>query len=132
MPVHGNGDTYKSPCPYDVLHCDQYPASRYVYGFKRGNGYLDRKECLVCISWVSLEEAREKLEISAWGVDSIKFPYLWGTGLRVWYKIATVAYAPLLRNIFVPGGRLSMPALRAANASSSEIGGSRQLKGRTH
>jgi hypothetical protein len=45
---------------------------RNMYGLKSGNGYLDRKECLVGVAWVPLKETREKLEISAWGIDSIK------------------------------------------------------------
>ena len=40
-------------------------------------------------------------------------------------------YVPLLRNIFAPGGRLSIPAFNDANASSSETIGSRQL-GKTY
>jgi hypothetical protein len=36
-------------------------------------------------------------------------------------------YAPLLRNIFVSGGRPSIPAFKDANASSSGTGGLRQL-----
>jgi hypothetical protein len=81
MPIDSGGNTHRLPYEYDVLHCTQYPASRHVCGLKSRNGYLDRKECLVCVAWVSLEEAREKLEISAWGVDSIKLAYsLWVWG----------------------------------------------------
>jgi hypothetical protein len=87
--------------------------------------YLDGKECLVRISWVSLEEARQKLEISAWGVDAIELACTSEVSniTRVWIFV----HAPLLRNIFAPGGRLSMPAFNDAKASSSEIGGSRHL-----
>jgi len=37
------------------------------------NAYLHRKKCLVCIIRVSLEEACEKLEVSAWGIEPIEF-----------------------------------------------------------
>lgn len=56
-------------------HCAEYPASRHVCGFKSRNVYLDREECLVYVAWVSLEEAREKLEISTWGVDAVELAY---------------------------------------------------------
>ena len=53
-------------------HCVQYPDLGQVYAPKISNAHLDGKECLVSISWVSLEEAREKLEISAGGIDAIE------------------------------------------------------------
>ena len=48
------------------------PILRPVCAPRFHNAHLDGEECLVNISWVSLEEARQKLEISAWGIDAIK------------------------------------------------------------
>ena len=56
-------------------HCDQYPDSRQVYAQRISSAHLDGKECLVRISRISLEEAREKFEISAGWIDAIELAY---------------------------------------------------------
>ena len=43
-----------------------------VYTLK---SYLYREKCLVCVTRVSLEEPREKLEVGARGVEPIELAY---------------------------------------------------------
>ena len=91
------------------------------------DAHLHRKKRLVCIIRISIEEAREKLEVGAWGIEPIELAcFVRNEGLKLTVT-GFFVYAPLLRNIFVPGGRASIPAFKDANASSSGVGGLRQL-----
>jgi hypothetical protein len=57
------------------MECHTMPVIRMktrVYTLK---SYLHREKCLVCVTRVSLEEAREEIEVGARGIEPIELAY---------------------------------------------------------
>ena len=87
--------------------------------------YLHGKERLLSILWVLRIEAGEHLQVRRATVVSVERTC--GRGSVQLVDESEHNDVPLLRSIFTPGGKVSIPALIASKASSSGIGTGRHL-----
>jgi len=77
------GETYRSPYGLDgVPHYIRIEHVSPVVACAETRGaHLHREKCFVRIIRVSFEEAREKLEVGAWGIEPIEFACSLETGV---------------------------------------------------
>jgi hypothetical protein len=91
---------------------------------KRVCSHLDRKEGLVPIIGILLEETRDQFEVKGGQPHPIKFRC---NGVRRQEQALNKIYVQEFKNIFTPSGSSSIPVLRASKQTSS-LGGAYTLR----